>query len=128
MLAVDAVAEVDPAAITEDDARAAGFRSLAELRRRLDRHGDAGLAGDFHHAVPTRGGAAPTTRPARRRAGQAAGASGPARPGRPRRPWTIVTLRLIGDQPGVRAGDLAASAGRERHPFKIDVRKLKELG
>ena len=37
MLAVDAVAEVDPAAITEDDARAAGFGSLAELRRRLDR-------------------------------------------------------------------------------------------
>jgi ribosomal protein S19E (S16A) len=28
----------------------------------------------------------------------------------------------------VRAGDLAASAGRERHPFKTDVRKLKELG
>jgi hypothetical protein len=28
----------------------------------------------------------------------------------------------------VRAGDLAAAAGRERHPFKTDVRKLKELG
>ena len=28
----------------------------------------------------------------------------------------------------MRAGDLAASAGRERHPFKTDVRKLKELG
>jgi hypothetical protein len=43
-------------------------------------------------------------------------------------PWTIATLRLIGDRPGVRAGDLAAAAGRERHPFKTDVRKLKELG
>ena len=51
MLAVDAVAEVDPAAITEDDARAAGFGSLAELRRRLDRHGDGPVwRVDFHHA------------------------------------------------------------------------------
>jgi hypothetical protein len=43
-------------------------------------------------------------------------------------PWTIATLRLIGDQPGVRAAELAAAAGRERLPFKADVRKLKELG
>jgi hypothetical protein len=28
----------------------------------------------------------------------------------------------------VRAADLAASFGRERDPFKLDVRKLKELG
>jgi hypothetical protein len=28
----------------------------------------------------------------------------------------------------VRAADLAAAAGRERHPFKTDVRKLKALG
>ena len=42
ILAVDAVAEVDPAAISEDDARAAGFASLAELRRRLDRAGRDG--------------------------------------------------------------------------------------
>jgi ribosomal protein S19E (S16A) len=27
-----------------------------------------------------------------------------------------------------RGFDLAAAAGRERHPFKTDVRKLKELG
>ncbi len=43
-------------------------------------------------------------------------------------PWTIATLRLIGDRPGVRAAELAAAAGRERLPFKADVRKLKELG
>ena len=51
ILAVDAVTEVDPAAIGEDDARAAGFASLAELRRRLDRHGDGPVwRVDFHHA------------------------------------------------------------------------------
>jgi hypothetical protein len=130
VLAVDAVAEVDPAAITEDDARAAGFGSLGELLGRLDRHGDGPVYRvDFHHA-----GADPREALRERRdlpeeelavlrarldrldlaAGDGA--------------WTIATLRLIGDRPGVRAGDLAETAGRERQPFKTDVRKLKELG
>ena len=42
--------------------------------------------------------------------------------------WTRKMLALIAEQPGVRAGDLAASVGRETQPFKIDVRKLKALG
>lgn len=45
-----------------------------------------------------------------------------------RGPWTIVTLRLIETNPGVRAPDLAASVGMETQPFKTDVRKLKNLG
>ncbi len=43
-------------------------------------------------------------------------------------PWTHATLRLIAEHPAVRAGDLADLAGREMHPFKLDVRKLKNLG
>ena len=43
-------------------------------------------------------------------------------------PWTETTLGLIGERPGVRAADLAASVGRETQPFKLDVRKLKGLG
>jgi hypothetical protein len=43
-------------------------------------------------------------------------------------PWTATTLSLIADQPGVRAGDLAEAVGRERLAFKVDVRKLKNLG
>ncbi len=43
-------------------------------------------------------------------------------------PWTWRTLRLIADNPGVRAEDLAHSVGREKAPFKLDVRKLKEMG
>jgi hypothetical protein len=130
VLVVDAVTVVDPAAIGEDDARAAGFASLAELRRRLDRHGDGPVYRvDFHH-----GGADPREALRRREelaAGELAGllarldrldqAGGDG-------PWTGATLRLIGERPGVRAADLAAAVGRERHPFKVDVRKLKELG
>lgn len=43
-------------------------------------------------------------------------------------PWTRATLAAIAARPAVRASDLAASFGRETAPFKIDVRKLKNLG
>jgi hypothetical protein len=42
--------------------------------------------------------------------------------------WTFDMLTLLGDRPGVKAVELAASQGREKMPFKLDVRKLKELG
>jgi hypothetical protein len=38
------------------------------------------------------------------------------------------TLRLIEERPQVAARLLAKQLGRERDPFKIDVRKLKRLG
>ncbi|UUY04627.1 hypothetical protein LRS13_03575 [Svornostia abyssi] len=43
-------------------------------------------------------------------------------------PWTAVTLEAIAARPGVLAADIAASLGREKLPFKRDVRRLKELG
>ncbi|GAB2655292.1 hypothetical protein [Kribbella swartbergensis] len=43
-------------------------------------------------------------------------------------PWTTATLRLIQSKPATRAADLAAELGRETAPFKLDVRKLKNLG
>ncbi len=42
--------------------------------------------------------------------------------------WTAETLAIIAERPEVRAADLAASLGRETLPFKLDVRKLKNLG
>ena len=42
--------------------------------------------------------------------------------------WTRRTLELIEANPRTRAGDLAACMGMERHAFKANVRKLKELG
>lgn len=42
--------------------------------------------------------------------------------------WTRQVLELIATNPERRAGELAAELGRERLPFKADVRKLKELG
>jgi hypothetical protein len=43
-------------------------------------------------------------------------------------PWTSETLAIIERRPAVRAGDLAEELGREMLPFKLDVRKLKNLG
>ncbi|MFD0855210.1 hypothetical protein ACFQ07_23425, partial [Actinomadura adrarensis] len=37
-------------------------------------------------------------------------------------------LRLIEDHPGLRALDLAERLGRDKLPFKADVRRLKALG
>jgi hypothetical protein len=42
--------------------------------------------------------------------------------------WTMETLELIERSPATLAADIAASIGREKAPFKTDVRKLKELG
>jgi hypothetical protein len=130
VLAIDAVTEVDPAGLTEGDARAAGFGSLAELRRQLARRGDGPVYRvDFHHtgADPREALRQADDLPAEEVARLRARLDRLDRAGRDG-PWTVATLRLIGDRPGVRAADLAAAAGRERHPFKTDVRKLKELG
>lgn len=45
-----------------------------------------------------------------------------------RGPWTRQFLRLLADNPHVRAQDLADGLGLEKDVFKNDVRKLKELG
>jgi hypothetical protein len=42
--------------------------------------------------------------------------------------WTTDTLRLIQAKPATRAGDLAAEFERDMAGFKLDVRKLKNLG
>ncbi|WP_327677648.1 hypothetical protein [Streptomyces sp. NBC_00467] len=42
--------------------------------------------------------------------------------------WTLRVLALIADHPATNSAELAPRVGRERLPFKADVRKLKELG
>ncbi len=43
-------------------------------------------------------------------------------------PWTAETLAVIAKHPQIAASKLAAKLGRERDPFKVNVRKLKKLG
>ena len=43
-------------------------------------------------------------------------------------PWTRRVLEIIESHPTVRAGDLCAMMGQEKQLFKLNVRKLKNLG
>jgi hypothetical protein len=128
VIAIDTVEQV--ADVTEDEARRAGHPSRAALLAELDRYGD----GPIYRIALRYAGADPRVElrqradldaadlaELRRRLARFDAAS---RHGA----WTVATLRLIAERPGVRAEDLAASVGREKLPFKVDVRKLKELG
>lgn len=42
--------------------------------------------------------------------------------------WTKAVLDLLQRHPGVRAGDLSGLVGQDKDDFKINVRKLKNLG
>lgn len=46
----------------------------------------------------------------------------------PTGPWTRQVLEAIRDNPAVRAGSVCARVGQERDVFKLNVRKLKNLG
>jgi hypothetical protein len=130
VIRVGAVSVVDPEAITDADAVEAGHVDAASVRRRLA--GDA--AWPTYRVELAWAGADP--RIALReddRLDDDDVAAIDARLDRLDRasshgPWTRQTLELISRRPQVRAPDLAAEVGRERDPFKIDVRKLKNLG
>lgn len=42
--------------------------------------------------------------------------------------WTMRTLEVLSSHPGVRAGDLCSLVGQGKDRFKLNVRKLKNLG
>jgi hypothetical protein len=126
----DAVDPVDLHDVTDRQARRAGFADRGALAAELARHRD----GQLYRIRLHREGADPrvalreddtldddaiaaiTTRLDRLDRASSHGA------------WTRQTLALIRDHPTVRAPDLAVSVGRETQPFKLDVRKLKNLG
>lgn len=123
VLAIEAVDEVAPTAITEADARRAGFQTREALLGVL--RGE----GPLYRIAFRLAGADP-----RHQLRQDLSEDGLdeveaqlARLDR-RRPWTTETLDLIAANPGVRAPELAARLGRETLSFKADVRKLKALG
>jgi hypothetical protein len=129
VIRVESVEEVDPATLTEDDARSAGVPTVDRLHRLLDRRSGARV---FRMEVRPAG---PDPRVALREQTELSPAERRALDERLDRwdaareaPWTREVLRLIAERPAVRAQDLAASLGRETLSFKRDVRKLKELG
>jgi hypothetical protein len=130
VLEVGKVERVERSALTDADAHRAGFTSLNDLLAMLDRRD----RGEIHRIELRYMGADPRIE-LRSRADltdaeldeiahrlqrfDEASSHGP---------WTRATLKLIAEQPEVRAEELAAQVRREKLPFKRDVRKLKELG
>jgi hypothetical protein len=129
VIAFDSVQPVERGAVTDSEAGRAGFGSALELLAFLDRR----AAGDIYRVSLRLAG--PDPRVALRESApdgaemeriekrlarlDAASSHGS---------WTRAVLQLIADQPARRAADLALEMGRDRLAFKLDVRKLKELG
>ncbi len=127
---VESVERAHAAKLTASDARRAGYASLEDLASDLARYGGGPL-----WRIGVRFAGADPRIALRQRATLTADEIDAVRTrldrldrASSRGPWTQEVLALIAQRPGVRAGDLAASLGRERLPFKVDVRKLKELG
>ncbi|MEA3185973.1 MAG: hypothetical protein QOJ74_2450 [Ilumatobacteraceae bacterium] len=117
------VRQVRVSEITADDARRAGAADLDSLLARL---GDTDTAWrvDFVHLGPD-------DRIVRRTETSPDDLSAVlARLARFDRSgeWTRTTLQLIDRYPGIVSTTLARHAGQERAAFKLNVRKLKELG
>lgn len=130
-LTVTAIDVVDPGRITDDDARRAGYDTADALRG--DLRGDPSLP-TYRLTVAPASGPDPRSELAAdagltdddvaeldRRLDRLDRASSWGA-------WTMPTLRLIAARPATVSTELAESIGRERQPFKLDVRKLKALG
>ena len=129
-LAIDSVEPVERADITAEDAARAGHASVEELLAELDARGDNQI-----WRIELRWAGEDARRSLREQA-DLTSAELDELQARLKRfdrasrhgPWTRRTLELIAQHPELRAEDLAALVGREKLPFKRDVRKLKELG
>lgn len=131
VLEVDAVQRVPAGALTEDDARRAGFGSLALLRTYLEELGPLDDATELWRVELHHGGDGDRVELALEDELSADDVTAiTAKLARLDRdaPWTKKTLAIIGKHPRIAASKLAAKLGRETLPFKVDVRKLKRLG
>jgi hypothetical protein len=130
-LAIDSVEVTEEAAISEQDARHAGFPSRDELLAELRQRPDGKLYRIGFHV------AGPDPREALREIADLSEDDIATIRGRLQRldesntggPWTEATLALIRDMPERRAKELAATIGEpDLARFKERVRKLKALG
>jgi len=128
----DAVDEIDPAAITDEEAIRAGRASADEVRGELARAKQQGAPVwriRFHWVGPDprvalRERAELSDAEVEEISARLARFDAASRSG----PWTDPTLELIERRPETLAEELAAEIGQERLPFKRNVRKLKEIG
>ena len=130
VLAIERVEAVGPEPITADEARRAGFDSLAALRQELDR----GREGTLYRIAFRLAGADPRVRLRQRRhlgddelaalRDSLGRFDARSRTGA----WTLQALRLVGAREGVTAAEIAAGLDLDKPTLKRRLRQLKELG
>jgi hypothetical protein len=127
-IAVEDVRAVRAADITDDDALAVGFADASSLIEYARSHTGRAVTPDtllyrvqFHYETQEPPKPVLSLEQVRERLERldAASAAGP---------WTLTALRLIEENPGVVARQLALEARLPRDDFKANVRKLKRLG
>ena len=126
---VTSIERADEQALTDADARDAGFESVAVLLKWTRSKGD----GDLYRIGIALAGPDPRIElRGSDRLTAAEVATLAAKLSRMDRaadePWTHDVLRQIQRRPGVVSTELAAEAGQERPYYKIRVRRLKALG
>jgi len=130
-IVIDAIDVVDPGRITLGEAKRAGFATRADVVAALRGTPDLPTYRIRFHAATDPDPRAALAAAAALSADEIADLR--ARLARLDRAsshgaWTMEVLQTIAARPAVRAADLAAGFGRETQPFKLDVRKLKNLG
>lgn len=129
VVAVTAVETVATKAITQADARRAGYETRAALIADIERFGN----GPIYRIGLRFTGSDPRVALRKKTLTRADEADIARRLGCLDKAskdgvWTKNVLSLIAGHPAIRAGDLAAELDWETQAFKIRVRKLKELG
>lgn len=130
LVEITSIEPVSPSRVTAKDAKLAGYTSRAELAEFLDRRtGDTVFKIGLRYGGPDprialRGEDSLSTEDSQEILRRLAAMDRASKRG----PWTLTVLRLIADNPAIRAPDLAESIGWETRVFKPHVRRLKELG
>lgn len=127
MVGIELIDAIDPEAVTEDDARAAGYKNRAGVLAMFAAQEGTCYRIKLHPAGPDPRDALRDAEPdaaelktlaAKLQKLDKAVAA----------PWTKQVLELLAGHPGVVSTILAESAGMDRAAFKLNVRKLKDLG
>jgi hypothetical protein len=127
MVGIDTIEPIEPEAVTEADARAAGYRDCAGVLAMFAAQQGTCYRITLHPAGPDPRDALREAVPDADELKDLAAKLEKLDKAAPK-PWTKQTLQLIGAQPGVVSTRLAEVAGLERMVFKDNVRKLKSLG
>jgi hypothetical protein len=126
LVAIDAIEPIEPEAVSEDEARAAGYKDRAGVlamfasqegtcyRITLHPAGVADPRDELRELIPAGAELDKIIKRLTMLNGEAA--------------WTKATLLLIAKHPGTVSTTLAKAIGLERDVFKDNVRKLKALG